>query len=109
MISSLSVRKDYSTEFTRCINQIIILLPLNKPCKVNLNGIILSVDNGLIINNSDLYQMIKLDDVVELKIPLPIFLNKSNFYPIVILILHKFVILINSELWYYKFYIMKPI
>lgn len=79
MISSLTVRKDYSTEFTRCINQIIILLPLNKPCKVNLNGIILSVDNGLIINNSDLYQMIKLDDVVELKIPLPIFFEQEQF------------------------------
>lgn len=78
MISSLTVRKDYSTEFTRCINQIIILLPLNKPCKVNLNGIILSVDNGLIINNSDLYQLIKLDDVVELSMPLPIFFEQEQ-------------------------------
>lgn len=79
MISTLTVRNAYSTEFCRCINQIIVLLPLNKPCKVNLNGIIMTVENGLIINNSDLYQMIDLDEVVELCIPLPIFFEQDHF------------------------------
>ena len=77
MISSLSIRSHYTTELTRCINKVIILLPLGKPCKINLNGSIMTIENGVIINNADLYQMIDVQDLLELDIPLPLFIEKD--------------------------------
>ncbi|WP_436862090.1 helix-turn-helix domain-containing protein [Staphylococcus caeli] len=78
MISSLTIRNHYTSDLTRCINEIVVLLPLNKPCKINLNGSIITIENGIIINNADLFQMLNVQDVVELKLPLPLFYEKDS-------------------------------
>jgi len=78
VISSLTIRNHYTSDLTRCINEIIVLLPLNKPCKINLNGSIINIENGIIINNADLFQMLNVQDVVELKLPLPLFYEKDS-------------------------------
>lgn len=77
MISTLSIRNQYTSELTRCINEIVILLPLNKPSKISLNGSIITVTDGIIINNADLYQMLDVQELLELKIPLPLFIEKD--------------------------------
>ncbi|PTF23246.1 hypothetical protein BUY30_10010, partial [Staphylococcus cohnii] len=58
VISSLSIKNHYMTELARCINEIIILIPINKSCKINLNGSMITIDHACIINNADLYQYI---------------------------------------------------
>ena len=78
MISSLSIRNHYTTELKRCINKVIILLPLNKPCKINLNGSTITIEDGIIINNADLFQMFDVQDLVELSLPLPLFFEKDT-------------------------------
>jgi hypothetical protein len=78
VISSLSIRNHYTTELERCINEIIILIPINKVCKINLNGTVITINNGCIINNADLYQYIDVENLVELKIPLPLFVEKDK-------------------------------
>lgn len=78
LISTLSIRNHYTSELTRCINEIVILLPLNKPCKINLNGTTISVTDGIIVNNADLYQMLDVQELLELKIPLPLFIEKDT-------------------------------
>ena len=78
MISSLSIRNHYTTELERRINEIIILIPINKVCKINLNGAVITINNGCIINNADLYQYIDVENLVELKIPLPLFVEKDK-------------------------------
>ncbi|MDW8543045.1 helix-turn-helix domain-containing protein [Staphylococcus sp. KG4-3] len=77
LISTLSIRNQYTSELTRCINEIVILLPLNKPCKINLNGLTITVTDGIIVNNADLYQMLDVQELLELKIPLPLFIEKD--------------------------------
>ncbi|HLR19400.1 MAG TPA: helix-turn-helix domain-containing protein [Staphylococcus sp.] len=54
-----------------------ILIPLGKPCKINLNGSIITLESGVIINNADLYQIIDAQDLLELNIPLPLFIEKD--------------------------------
>ena len=66
------------TELARCINEIIILIPINKSCKINLNGSMITIDHACIINNADLYQYIDIDNLIELKIPLPLFIEKDK-------------------------------
>ena len=78
VISSLSIRNHYTTELKRCINKVIILLPLNKPCKINLNGSTITIEDGIIINNADLFQMFDVQDLVELSLPLPLFFEKDT-------------------------------
>ena len=78
MISSLSIKNHYMTELARCINEIIILIPINKSCKINLNGSMITIDHACIINNADLYQYIDIDNLIELKIPLPLFIEKDK-------------------------------
>ena len=68
MISSLSIKNHYMTELARCINEIIILIPINKSCKINLNGSMITIDHTCIINNADLYQYIDIENLIELKI-----------------------------------------
>ncbi|MGO2107831.1 MAG: hypothetical protein ACTH27_02480 [Staphylococcus equorum] len=34
----------------------------------------MTIENGVIINNADLYQMIDVQDLLELDIPLPLFI-----------------------------------
>lgn len=77
MISTLSIRNHYTSELARCINEVIILLPLNKPCKINLNGTTITVTDGIIVNNADLFQMLDVQELLELKIPLPLFIEKD--------------------------------
>lgn len=78
MISSLSIKNHYMTELARCINEIIILIPINKSCKINLNGSMITIDHACIINNADLYQYIDIENLIELKIPLPLFIEKDK-------------------------------
>ncbi len=78
VISSLSIRNHYTTELKRCINKVIILLPLNKPCKINLNGSTITIEDGIIINNADLFQMFDVQDLVELSLPLQLFFEKDT-------------------------------
>ena len=66
------------TELARCINEIIILIPINKSCKINLNGSMVTIDHACIINNADLYQYIDIENLIELKIPLPLFIEKDK-------------------------------
>lgn len=37
----------------------------------------MTIENGVIINNADLYQMIDVQDLLELDIPLPLFIEKD--------------------------------
>ncbi|RIL91712.1 AraC family transcriptional regulator, partial [Staphylococcus cohnii] len=78
MISSLSIKNHYMTELARCINEIIILIPINKSCKINLNGSMITIDHACIINNADLYQYIDIENLIELKISLPLFIEKDK-------------------------------
>ncbi|MEJ7333994.1 AraC family transcriptional regulator, partial [Staphylococcus epidermidis] len=72
------IRNHYTTELKRCINKVIILLPLNKPCKINLNGSTITIEDGIIINNADLFQMFDVQDLVELSLPLQLFFEKDT-------------------------------
>ncbi|PHK49670.1 helix-turn-helix domain-containing protein [Staphylococcus edaphicus] len=78
MISSLTIRNHYTTELKRCINKVILLLPLNKPCKIYLNGSTITIEDGIIINNADLFQLFDVQDLMELSLPLPLFFEKDS-------------------------------
>lgn len=79
VISSISIRNHYSTELARCINETIILIPLGDPCKLFLNGAVVTIENGIIINNADLYQLLDVHNLIEIKIPLPLFMTRDAY------------------------------
>ncbi|PTI64507.1 AraC family transcriptional regulator, partial [Staphylococcus succinus] len=79
MISSISIRNHYSTELARCINETMILIPLGDPCKLFLNGAVVTIEDGIIINNADLYQLLDVHNLIEIKIPLPLFMTRDAY------------------------------
>lgn len=76
--TTLTLRNNYTSLLTRNINKIIILIPLGKPCNINLNGKSLTISEGLIINNTDLYQYEKVEQLIELAIPLQLLCEKAS-------------------------------
>lgn len=77
MTSTLSILNNVTTPLKRCINEVIILIPLAETSLVNLNGTIRNIQNGLIINNCDLYQYLNINELVELRIPLTLFMERE--------------------------------
>lgn len=77
MTSTLSILKNVTTPLKRCINEVIILIPLSDTNVVNLNGTVHNIQTGLIINNCDLYQYLNVTDLIELKISLTLFLERD--------------------------------
>lgn len=77
MTSTLSILNNVTTPLKRCINEVIILIPLAETNVVNLNGTIHNIQNGLIINNCDLYQYLNINELIELRIPLTLFIERE--------------------------------
>lgn len=78
MTSTLSILNNVTTPLKRCINEIIVLIPLSDTNVVNLNGTVHNVQSGLIINNCDLYQYLHVNDLIELKMPLTLFVERES-------------------------------
>lgn len=78
MTSTLSILNNVTTPLRRCINGVIILIPLSETNVVNVNGTIHHIKNGLIINNCDLYQYLSVNELIELRIPLTLFIERET-------------------------------
>lgn len=77
-ISTLTIHSNIHTTLQRCIDEVIILFPLSYHCSITRNGKHYNIHSGIIINNSDLYQIHDSRDLVELRIPLTWFVKRFD-------------------------------
>lgn len=80
MKSTLTILHDIKAPMRRCLNEIIILLPLTESNIININGSLRTFKHGLIINHGDLYQHVQTSHLLSLSIPLTLFVERDVLF-----------------------------
>lgn len=80
MKSTLTILHHIKAPMRRCLNEVIVLLPLAESNIVNINGNLHTFKHGLIINHGDLYQHVQTNYLLSLSIPLASFIERDALF-----------------------------